>query len=35
MAVGILLQALIEPQGADWEKTAKQGMEILMKGLAN
>ncbi len=34
LAVGILLQALLEPQGADWEKTAKQGMEILMKGLA-
>ncbi len=34
MAVGILLQALLEPEGADWEQTAAQGMEILMKGLA-
>jgi AcrR family transcriptional regulator len=34
MAVGILLQALIEPQGANWEKTANQGMEIIMEGLA-
>jgi AcrR family transcriptional regulator len=34
MAVGILLQALLEPQGADWENTAKQGMQIIMKGLA-
>ena len=33
MAVGILLQALLEPQGADWERTAQQGMQILMKGL--
>lgn len=35
MAIGILLQALVEPRGADWEETARQGMEILMKGLAN
>ncbi len=34
MAVGLLLQALLEPEGADWEQTAAQGMEILMKGLA-
>ncbi len=34
MAVGLLLQALLEPEGADWERTAAQGMEILMKGLA-
>ncbi len=34
MAVGILLQALLEPEGADWERTAAHGMEILMKGLS-
>jgi AcrR family transcriptional regulator len=34
MAVGILLQALLEPEGADWDNTAKQGMQIIMKGLA-
>ncbi len=34
MAVGILLQALLEPEGAEWEKTAGQGMQILMKGLS-
>ncbi len=34
MAVGLLLQALLEPEGADWKQTAAQGMEILMKGLA-
>jgi AcrR family transcriptional regulator len=34
MAVGILLQALVEPEGANWERTAEQGMTILMKGLA-
>ncbi len=35
LAVGILLRALLEPQGADWGKTAQQGMQILMKGLSN
>lgn len=34
MAVGILLQALLEPRGADWEKTAQQGMHIIMRGLS-
>ncbi len=34
MAVGILLQALVEPEGADWERTAAQGMKILMRGLS-
>ncbi len=35
LAVGTLLQAVLEPEGADWEKTAQQGMRILMKGLSN
>ncbi len=35
MAVGMLLQALVEPQGADWQQTAQQGMRILMKGLSS
>lgn len=34
MVLGILLQALLEPERADWGRTAKQGMEIMMKGLA-
>jgi AcrR family transcriptional regulator len=34
VAVGILLQALLEPQGADWQKTAQEGMQIIMKGLS-
>jgi AcrR family transcriptional regulator len=34
MAVGTLLQALLEPRGADWVKTAQQGMQIIMKGLS-
>ncbi len=35
LAVGILLQGVIEPQAADWQKTAQQGMRILMKGLSS
>lgn len=35
MAVGILLQALLEPDGADWEIMAQRGMQILMNGLSN
>ncbi len=34
MAVGLLVQGLLDPQGADWPKVAAQSMEILMKGLA-
>ncbi len=34
MAVGILLQALLEPEGAHWGSTARQGMQILMRGLS-
>lgn len=34
MAVGILLQALLEPDRADWGRTTRQGMQIIMKGLA-
>src|SRR5512142_682097 len=35
LAVGILLQALLEPRRPDWGKTAQEGMQILMKGLSN
>ena len=34
MAVGILLQALLEPRGTDWQKTARQGMQLIMEGVA-
>ncbi len=34
MAIGILLQALLEPRETDWGKTAQQSMQILMKGLS-
>jgi len=34
LAVGLLLQGILEPQGADWQKVAEQSMQILMNGLA-
>ena len=34
LAVGLLLQGLLDPQGADWEKVGQESMEILMNGLA-
>lgn len=34
LAVGLLVQGLFDPQGADWPQVAAQSMEILMNGLA-
>jgi AcrR family transcriptional regulator len=34
LAVGLVLQGVLDPHGADWEKTARESMQILMKGLA-
>ena len=34
MAVGLVLQGVLDPHGADWEKTARESMQILMNGLA-
>ncbi|MFZ5910302.1 MAG: TetR/AcrR family transcriptional regulator [Chloroflexota bacterium] len=33
MAVGFLLQGLLDPHGADWEKVVREGMEVILKGL--
>jgi AcrR family transcriptional regulator len=33
MAVGFLLQGLLDPHGADWEEVVRAGMEIILKGL--
>ncbi len=35
LAVGMVLQGVLDPHGADWEKTAHEGMQILMNGLSN
>ena len=34
LAVGLVLQGVLDPHSADWEKTAHEGMQILMNGLA-
>ncbi len=33
MAVGLFLQGVLDPKGADWPKVAKQSMQILITGL--
>ena len=35
MAVGLVLQGVLDPHSADWEKTASESMRILMNGLAS
>ncbi len=34
MAVGLFLQGVLDPSGADWPKVAKQSMQTLIDGLA-
>jgi AcrR family transcriptional regulator len=34
LAVGLVLQGILDPLAANWEKTARQSMRILMNGLA-
>ena len=34
LAVGLFLQGVLDPQGADWQKVAEESMKILMNGLA-
>lgn len=34
LAVGMFLQGVLDPNGADWDKVARESMQILMHGLA-
>jgi AcrR family transcriptional regulator len=34
LAVGLLLQSVLDPHSTDWDKTARTSMQILMNGLA-
>lgn len=34
MAVGLFLQGVLDPKGADWDNVAKESMHILMNGMA-
>jgi AcrR family transcriptional regulator len=33
LAVGLILQSLLDPQGADWGRVAQDGIAMLLKGL--
>ena len=33
MAIGLLLQGILDPHNADWQKLAEQSMQLLMNGL--
>ncbi len=33
LAVGLALQGLLDPQGADWARVARQSLDILLQGL--
>jgi AcrR family transcriptional regulator len=35
LAVGLLIQGLFDPQGADWASVSEESMKILLKGLEN
>jgi hypothetical protein len=34
MAVGLVLQGVLDPHGSNWELTARESMQILINGLA-
>lgn len=34
LAIGLLMQALFDPQGADWRREARQSVELFLNGLA-
>jgi AcrR family transcriptional regulator len=34
LAVGLFLQGVLDPQGADWPRIARESMQIIMKGMA-
>ena len=33
LAVGLLLQGLIDPHGADWEQVGRESIQVILKGL--
>jgi AcrR family transcriptional regulator len=35
LALGLILQGVIDPLGADWNEVTRQGMQLLMEGLKN
>lgn len=35
LAVGLVMQGLMDPHGADWQKVAREGFHILLEGLTD
>ncbi len=35
LALGLILQGVIDPEGANWNEVSQQGMQLLMEGLKN
>jgi AcrR family transcriptional regulator len=35
LAVGLFLQGILDPRGADWQKVGEESMRIIMEGMAN
>jgi hypothetical protein len=33
LAVGLLLQGVLDPRGADWAKTSRAGIEMFLSGI--
>jgi hypothetical protein len=33
VAVGLMMQGLLDPEGADWDKVAKESTEVMIRGL--
>jgi len=33
-AIGVLLQGLLDPQGADWQNVTQQGIRLILKGIS-
>ena len=33
-AIGVLLQGLLDPHGADWQKVTQQGIRLILKGIS-
>jgi hypothetical protein len=31
-ALGLLVQGIVDPEGADWEQVSRQGIEVLLRG---
>ena len=34
MAIGLLMQGLFDPQGADWEQETQASLQLLLQGIA-